>query len=87
MAEMERDVAFSFDGRQLTAPSGATIGAALWAAGIRQWRTTRVLGRPRSLFCGIGQCFDCLVRVNGGLPVRACLTRVDDGDEVLRGDA
>ncbi|MEP6598439.1 MAG: (2Fe-2S)-binding protein [Actinomycetota bacterium] len=78
---------FTFDGRPITAPVGSTIGAALWAAGVRQWRTTRVFGRPRSLFCGIGQCFDCLVRVNGGLPVRACVTTVVEGDEVLAGDA
>ena len=29
------------------------------AAGIVSWRTTRVEGRPRGIFCGIGVCFDC----------------------------
>ncbi|GAA5198746.1 (2Fe-2S)-binding protein [Rugosimonospora acidiphila] len=79
-------VTFRFEGRALSAPTGASIGAALWAAGVRHWRTTRVLGRPRALYCGIGQCFDCLVRVGDGPPVRACLTTVRDGDEVSRGD-
>jgi hypothetical protein len=79
-------LAFRFEGRALTAPPGASIGAALWAAGVRHFRTTRVLGRPRALYCGIGQCFDCLVRVGGGPPVRACVTPVRDGDEVSRGD-
>jgi predicted molibdopterin-dependent oxidoreductase YjgC len=79
-------VTFRFEGRVLSAPRGASIGAALWAAGVRHWRTTRVLGRPRALFCGIGQCFDCLVRVDGGPTVRACVTTVRDGDEVSRGD-
>jgi len=75
-------VAFTFDGRDLTAEPGQSIAAALLAAGIRSWRTTRVGGRPRGLFCGIGICFDCLVTVNGTASRRACLTEVGGGDRV-----
>ncbi len=76
---------FRFEGRPIPAASGMSIGAALWAAGIREWRLTRIGGRPRAMFCGIGQCFDCLVRVNGASVVRACVTAAVDGDEVTRG--
>jgi predicted molibdopterin-dependent oxidoreductase YjgC len=79
-------VSFSYDGTPLQAPPGASIGAALWAAGVRSFRTTRVLGRPRGLFCGIGQCFDCLVRVGDGPVVRACVTPLQEGDVVMPGD-
>lgn len=82
---MADPVAFRFEGRPITAARGASIGAALWAAGIREWRLTRIGGRPRAMFCGIGQCFDCLVRVNGGPVVRACVTTAAEGDEVSRG--
>ncbi|MEI7745111.1 MAG: (2Fe-2S)-binding protein [Chloroflexota bacterium] len=75
-------VTFTFDGRELTAAPGQSIAAALLAAGIRSWRTTRVEGRPRGLFCGIGVCFDCLVTVNGTPSRRACLTEVHEGDRV-----
>jgi predicted molibdopterin-dependent oxidoreductase YjgC len=75
----------AFGERVVPFTAGATIGAALWAAGIHQWRTTRVLGRPRSLFCGIGQCFDCLVSVNGAPVVRACVTAARAGDRVQPG--
>ncbi len=78
-------VTFRFGGRPITAAHGTSIGAALWAAGIREWRLTRIGGRPRAMFCGIGQCFDCLVRVNGGSVIRACVTPAADGDEVTRG--
>ena len=61
---------------------GQTIGAALWAAGIRSWRTTRFGERPRGLFCGIGVCFDCLVKLNGGPALRACMTEAQPGDVV-----
>ena len=77
---------FTFEGKAVPAQPGATIGAALWAAGIREWRRSRITGRPRAMFCGIGQCFDCLVRVNGGRPVRACVMVAQDGADVRRGD-
>jgi predicted molibdopterin-dependent oxidoreductase YjgC len=70
------------DGRPVPVTPGQTIGAALHAAGIRAWRTTRFGGRPRGLFCGIGVCFDCLVSVNGRPAERACLTEARPGDEV-----
>lgn len=72
----------TFDGRPIPVVPGQTIGAALTAAGIRSWRTTRLAGRPRGLFCGIGICFDCLVTVNGRPSVRACLIEARPGDVV-----
>ena len=57
---------------------------ALLAAGHRTLRTTRVAGRPRGMFCGIGACWDCLVVHNGTPGVRACLQPVADGDRVER---
>ncbi|HLV59495.1 MAG TPA: (2Fe-2S)-binding protein [Natronosporangium sp.] len=83
---------FQFDGRPVPAAPGQTVAAALWAAGVRSWRTTRVTGAPRGLFCGIGVCFDCLVTIDGTRNVRACLaparagmrvtTQVGVGDDV-----
>jgi predicted molibdopterin-dependent oxidoreductase YjgC len=78
-------VRFTFDGRPVTAPDGSSVGAALWAAGIRQLRRSRILGRPRGIYCGIGQCYDCLVHLNNGPLVRACITTVTDGDVVTSG--
>jgi hypothetical protein len=62
-----------FDGRRVRVEPGQTVGTALWAAGIRSWRTTREAGAPRGLFCGIGVCFDCLVTIDGTPNQRACL--------------
>lgn len=67
------DFEFRFDGRPVTAAPGQTVAAALWAAGVRSWRTTRGSGAPRGLFCGIGACFDCLVTIDGVPNLRACL--------------
>lgn len=73
---------FSFDGKEITAEPGQSVGAALIAAGYRSWRTTRHARKPRGVFCGIGICFDCLVVVNGRPNQRACQTEVRDGDDV-----
>ena len=78
----EPAVGFTFDGEPMSALPGQTVGAALLAAGIRSWRTTRNESRPRGLFGGSGVCFDCLVTVNGDPGIRACLVQVEDGDDV-----
>jgi predicted molibdopterin-dependent oxidoreductase YjgC len=75
-------VRFSFDGAPLEASRGVTIGGALLANGIVSWRRTPVEGRPRGIFCGTGDCYDCLVDVGGRPAVRACLVLAGDGDEV-----
>ena len=69
----------TFDGLDVEAYEGESIAAALLAAEVRATRRTRNGDRPRGLFCGIGACHDCLVRVDGSGPVRACLTPVRDG--------
>ena len=70
------------DGRTVEALPGRTVAAALWAAGVISWRTTRGSGRPRGVFCGIGVCFDCLVTVNDRPNQRACLVPVRPGDVI-----
>ena len=77
------DTSFDFDGRRVSFHPGQTLGAALVAAGTTAWRTTRLEGRPRGLFCGIGVCFDCLLTVDGHANQRACLVVARDGMTVL----
>lgn len=81
-AEPDAPYPFTFDGRPLTALPGQSVAAALWAAGILSWRTTREGHAPRGAFCGIGSCFDCLATVNGRPNQRACLVPVRPGDTV-----
>lgn len=76
-------IEFSFDGAPVPAAAGQSVGAALIASGRRSWRTTRIDGAPRGIFCGIGICFDCLVTVNGRPNRRACLVVAQPGDVVV----
>lgn len=73
---------FSFDGRPIAFRPGQSVGAALIAAGLPSWRTTRHEGRPRGVFCGIGACFDCLVIVDERPNQRACLVAAHAGQAV-----
>lgn len=72
----------------LTVAAGRTVASALILARQQHaWRSTRFLGQPRGLFCGIGVCFDCLVRVDGRASMRACLVQVTDGMVIETEDA
>ena len=73
-----RAVEIRFDGRPVPALEGETVAATLSANGILGLRTTR-LGHRRGVFCGMGICFECLVRIDSRPNQRACLTKVRDG--------
>lgn len=76
----------TFDGAPLAGEPGQSVGAALVAAGVSSWRTTRRGGRPRGIFCGIGVCHDCLITVDGVPNQRACLVPLRPGMVLETGD-
>ena len=55
------------------------IAAVLMANGMMVHRHTAKKHEPRGIFCGIGQCTDCVMTVNGKPNVRTCITPVEDG--------
>jgi len=67
------------DGKKIKAREGEMIIAALLNAGIRINRFTPKYNEPRGIFCGIGQCTDCIMTVNGIPNVRTCVTPVEGG--------
>ena len=74
------------DGEPVEACAGETIAAALLAAGRRTIRHTDKRGEPRGLYCVMGVCWECAVRIDGRT-VRACVTPAVPGlsVETLRG--
>ena len=72
-------ISIMVDGIKISAREGETIAAALLAAGIRVSRYTQKRHEPRGLFCGIGQCTDCVMVVNGVPNVKTCVTPVSEG--------
>lgn len=74
-----KEVNITIDGRTVTAFKGETIAAALQANDYRVFRRSLRFNAPRKIFCGIGQCNDCLMIVDGIPNVRTCVTRVKEG--------
>jgi len=67
------------DGKQITAREGEPIAAAIAAAEIKIHRYTTKQKEPRGVFCGIGQCTDCVMVVNGVPNTRTCIVPVTEG--------
>lgn len=67
------------DGKPIEAYQGETVAAAMLAAGIRTFHKTHKHQQPRSLYCGMGVCYECLVTINGEHAQRACVTYVQEG--------
>jgi predicted molibdopterin-dependent oxidoreductase YjgC len=80
---MKKTLQFTFNGLKIGAVPGQTIAAAILATDQKVLRKTRIKGEERSIFCGIGICWDCVVTVDGVINQRSCLVEVRDGMVVM----
>ena len=69
-------VQFTADGKKAEVPADITLAAALYFSGQRIMRKTPRNNDPRAMFCGMGVCYDCVVKVDGRANVRSCQTTV-----------
>ncbi len=69
------------DGLDVTVPEGATVLAAMGQPPVTR---VSVGGMTRGPLCGMGQCFECRVLVDGRETL-ACLTPATEGMVVRRG--
>jgi sarcosine oxidase subunit alpha len=76
------EISFTFDGKNVAALEGDTIGSALFASGQRTFSRSFKYHRPRGLLCCAGQCPNCLVQVDDAPGVRACTEPVREGMRV-----
>lgn len=67
------------DGKRILAREGNMIAAALIENGYRNLRITSRNHEPRSIYCGIGQCTDCMMEVDGIPGIRTCITPIRRG--------
>ena len=68
-----------FCDRAIEAAPDDSVAAALLADGIPCFGLRPVSAAPRAPFCMIGNCFDCLVEIDGETNLQACLVTVRDG--------
>jgi len=79
---MSNEISFHFNGEKFTGAAGQSVAAALIANGQRELRRTRFGEEQRSIFCGIGICFDCVVTIDGVANQRACLIEISNNMKV-----
>ncbi|PQO99913.1 ferredoxin [Massilia phosphatilytica] len=78
MSPPDSPIRILVDGAAVDVPRGVTVVAALVAAGTMRTRRS-VTGQSRFAFCGIGQCQECRVTVDGCANRPACRTVCADG--------
>jgi len=79
-----RAVRFFLDDQAYEGREGEPVAVALWAAGVRALGASEADGAPRGLYCAIGHCFECRLRVGAARDRRACLEPVREGLRLYR---
>jgi len=67
-----REVVFRINGRQVRAPDGSTVAAAMFAEGVSAFHRSPS-GLPRGPICAMGVCFECRVTIDQVPHRRACM--------------
>ncbi len=80
--KIEQQVTFEFSGRTVIAQDGDTVASALLAVGILEFRQAPEDQSLRGPYCMIGNCFECLVHIEGLGSRQACRVRVRNGMRV-----
>jgi sarcosine oxidase, subunit alpha len=75
---------FRFDDRQIDIAQGDTVASAAFRAGVRTFTRSLKSHRRRGLYCGTGDCANCIVTIDGVPGARACVTEAGDGMRVSR---
>ncbi len=72
------------DGREIPLHEGDTVASAMYRAQIRVFNRSLKHHRPRGLYCGTGDCPNCLVTVDGVPGIRSCTEPAHDGMHIRR---
>ncbi len=84
LPEVATTVTIEVDGRPVAAAAGDSVAAAMLAAGLLPFRQHAVGGEARAPWCLIGNCYECLVEIDGERNRQACLVEVREGMRVRR---
>jgi predicted molibdopterin-dependent oxidoreductase YjgC len=77
--EHGKNVEFTLDGRTMEGFEGEPIAMALHSNGVKIYRETPEMKRPRGFFCAIGKCSSCFMVVDDVPNVRTCVTPLKSG--------
>ena len=83
-SEACKQVEISINGQRVAVPAGISVWAAMALSDQTTTRIAPVSQQPRSAYCAMGVCFECLVEIDGMPNRQACLTSVHAGMRVCR---
>jgi predicted molibdopterin-dependent oxidoreductase YjgC len=81
---INKPVKFRFENREIIAQEDDSVAAALLAADVIVFRQQPGSDAQRGPFCMIGNCFDCLVEIDGEANRQACQEKVREGMQVRK---
>ena len=79
----KRKIHFYWNKEKLEANEGEVISSALFANGIHVFGHHAKDGSAQGMFCANGQCAQCAVIANG-IPVKSCMTKIEENMIVRR---
>lgn len=79
------DVIFNGEKRQV--PAGASVAAALLAAGVKRFRRSPPSGAGRAPYCMMGACFECLLEIDGVPNRQSCQVPIRAGMDIRTQDS
>jgi predicted molibdopterin-dependent oxidoreductase YjgC len=82
--EKEKTVTIILDGRPEKVSKGVSVAAAVLGTGEKQIRRSPVTGEPRSPFCLMGVCYECLMEIDGEQDRQSCQVEVREGMKINR---
>lgn len=80
--EKGKKIKFFFEGKKVEGYEDEPIAVALYAEGHFELSHSLKHKRPRGIFCCIGNCSSCLMKVDDQLNVRTCTRQVREGMKV-----
>ncbi len=85
LREPQTNVTVHVDGEAVAAAPGDSVAAVLLGrADAPRYRASAVSGAARAPYCLIGNCFECLVEIDGVPNRQGCMVTVRDGMRVRR---
>ena len=76
-------VSFFFENKKYDAYEGETVASALIRNGINHFRIDKD-NNPRSPYCNMGICNDCILNINGHPSIKSCLKKIKNNDKIYR---
>lgn len=72
------------DGEEIKVPKDLSVAAVLLISSNQGNRLAPNGGGPRSAYCMIGNCYECLVEIDGVSNQQGCLIEVKEGMRIVR---